>query len=156
MSVEESKALLKAICAEFNGDSNAIDAARVLRLPGFKNCKYEDRPEVEVVHLSDNTSRRTLSEFHLAPQKIADAAPASSTPSAPQVSRSEEETAKLVAKIFAEGQTVSEGGRNSNLTSVAGKFHNLGLSLQDLEYQLSLYNDRFLVPPLCLCIPALS
>jgi hypothetical protein len=148
MSVEESKVLLKAICTEFNGDSNAIDAARVLRLPGFKNRKYEDLPEVEVVHLSDNTSRRALSEFHLAAEKT------TNTPAPPLKSsvsltpRSEEETAKRVADIFAKGQQVLEGGRNANLTSVAGKFHNLGLSLQELEYQLSLYNDQFHVPPL--------
>jgi hypothetical protein len=147
MAVEESKVLLKAICMEFNGDSNAIDAARVLRLPGFKNRKYEDLPEVEVVHLSENTSRRALREFHLAPEKVRDtpAPPKSSVSLAP---RSEEETAKRVGEIFAKGQRVLEGGRNSNLTSVAGKLHNLGLSLQDLEYQLSLYNDQFHVPPL--------
>jgi hypothetical protein len=147
MSVEEAKSLLKAICKEFNGDSNAIDAARVLRLPGFVNHKYEDLPEVEVVHLSDNTSRRALSEFHLAPEKT------TNTPAPPQSSvsltpRSEEETAKRVAEIFAKGQQVLEGGRNANLTSVAGKLHNLGLSLQDLEYQLALYNEKFHVPPL--------
>jgi RepB DNA-primase from phage plasmid/Primase C terminal 1 (PriCT-1) len=147
MTVEEAKALLKAICTEFNGDSNAIDAARVLRLPGFVNRKYEDRPEVEVVHLSDNTSRRALSEFRLAPEKTPNT-PAPLLKSSVPPTRGEEQTAKLIAEIFAKGQQVLEGGRNANLTSVAGKLHNLGLSLQDLEYQLSLYNDQFHVPPL--------
>lgn len=144
MSVEEAKILLKSICAEFNGDKNAIDAARVLRLPGFKNCKYADQPEVEVVHLSENTAAHSASEFALVPKK-ATVTPINARSTA---SRSEEQTAFLIANIFAQGQTIQQGGRNSGLTSVAGALHNVGLSLAELEEQLSLYNDKFVEPPL--------
>ncbi len=143
MSVEEAKILLKSICAEFNGDKNAIDAARVLRLPGFKICKYADQPEVEIVHLSDNISAHTASEFTLVPNK----ATVTSIDSV-STARSEEQNAILIANIFAQGQTIQQGNRNSGLTSVAGALHNIGLSLSELEEQLSLYNDRFVEPPL--------
>jgi hypothetical protein len=144
MSVEEAKILLKSICAEFNGDKNAIDAARVLRLPGFKNCKYADQPEVEIVHLSENISAHTASEFSLVPKK------ATVTPidSASTATRSEKQNAVLIANIFAQGQTIEQGNRNSGLTSVAGALHNIGISLSELEEQLSLYNDEFVDPPL--------
>jgi putative DNA primase/helicase len=144
MSVEEAKTLLKSICVEFNGDKNATDAARVLRLPGFMNCKYADRPEVEVVHLSENTSAYTASEFALVPKK------ATVTPidAVSTTSRTEEQNAILIANIFAQGQTIQMGNRNSGLTSVAGALHNIGLSFSELEEQLSLYNDKFVEPPL--------
>jgi hypothetical protein len=144
LSVEGAKILLKSICAEFNGDKNAIDAARVLRLPGFKNCKYADQPEVEVVHLSENTSAHAASEFALVPKK------ATVTPidAASTVSRSEEQKAILIANIFAKGQTIQAGNRNSGLTRIAGALHNVGLSLSELEEQLSLYNEKFVEPPL--------
>jgi hypothetical protein len=144
MSVEEAKILLKSICAEFNGDKNAIDASRVLRLPGFKNCKYADQPEVEVVHLSENTTAHVASEFALVPKK------ATVTPidTALITSRSEEQKAILIASIFAQGQMIQQGDRNSGLTRVAGALHNVGLSLSELEEQLSLYNDKFVEPPL--------
>lgn len=37
----EAEALLRAMACEFDGDKAATDAARVLRIPGFLNKKYE-------------------------------------------------------------------------------------------------------------------
>jgi hypothetical protein len=144
LSVEEAKSLLKSICAEFNGDKNAIDAARVLRLPGFKNCKYADQPEVEIVHLSENTAAHSGAEFALVPKKAL-VTPINAVSTA---SRSEEQKAILIGNIFAQGQTIQQGNRNSGLTSIAGALHNVGLSLSELEEQLSRYNDKFVEPPL--------
>src|SRR5437016_3188027 len=50
MSVCEQESLLKAMIQEFDSDPAASDATRVLRLPGFKNHKYDSRPEVEIIH----------------------------------------------------------------------------------------------------------
>src|SRR5271167_3483223 len=41
MHLEEAEALLHAMAREFAGDPAATDAARVLRIPGFANKKYE-------------------------------------------------------------------------------------------------------------------
>ncbi len=41
ISLDEAEGLLRAMVREFGGDPAATDAARVLRLPGFANKKYE-------------------------------------------------------------------------------------------------------------------
>jgi RepB DNA-primase from phage plasmid len=41
IDLPEAEALLHALAREFDGDRAATDAARVLRLPGFMNKKYE-------------------------------------------------------------------------------------------------------------------
>jgi DNA primase RepB-like protein len=43
MSVDEAESISRALAAEFGGDPAATDAARVMRLPGFKNCKYSEK-----------------------------------------------------------------------------------------------------------------
>lgn len=50
ISVVEQESLLKSMIREFGADPAASDATRVLRLPGFKNHKYDTQPEVEVIH----------------------------------------------------------------------------------------------------------
>jgi hypothetical protein len=60
MSLGEAEGLLHAMAREFGGDPAATDAARVLRLPGFANKKYETdfyvearRESTETYHLRD-------------------------------------------------------------------------------------------------------
>jgi hypothetical protein len=60
MTLEEAERLLHAMVREFDGDPAAIDATRVLRLPGFANKKYETnfyvearRESTETYHLRD-------------------------------------------------------------------------------------------------------
>jgi hypothetical protein len=60
MSLDEAEGLLHAMAREFGGDPAATDAARVLRLPGFANKKYETdfyvearRESTETYHLRD-------------------------------------------------------------------------------------------------------
>ncbi len=65
ISVEQAERISKALAAEFGGDPAATDAARVMRLPGFRNCKYPEKPEVEVVHLADRTDRLSLDAFKI-------------------------------------------------------------------------------------------
>ena len=50
LSASEQESLLKAMVQEFGADPAATDAVRVLRLPGLKNHKYADTPEVEIIH----------------------------------------------------------------------------------------------------------
>ena len=60
MNLEEGENLLRAMAREFDGDSAATDATRVLRLPGFANKKYNTdfyvqvrRESTETYHLRD-------------------------------------------------------------------------------------------------------
>ena len=60
VSLEQAEALLRAMARTFGGDPAATDATRVLRIPGFKNRKYEtdflvraEKHTDRVYHLSD-------------------------------------------------------------------------------------------------------
>jgi hypothetical protein len=46
---------LKLLAMAFHGDSSCTDCNRVLRIPGFKNCKYDPAQLVTVEYLSDAT-----------------------------------------------------------------------------------------------------
>jgi hypothetical protein len=53
----QAEALLRAIAREFDGDHAATDAARVLRVPGFVNKKYDQDFLVSAEHHSDRVYR---------------------------------------------------------------------------------------------------
>jgi RepB DNA-primase from phage plasmid len=53
VSPEQAEALLRAMARTFGGDPAATDATRVLRIPGFKNRKYETEFLVEAEKHSD-------------------------------------------------------------------------------------------------------
>ena len=55
MHLEEAEALLHAMACEFGGDPAATDAARVLRIPGFANKKYEADFHVQARRESTDT-----------------------------------------------------------------------------------------------------
>jgi RepB DNA-primase from phage plasmid/D5 N terminal like len=126
MPLDEAKALLKAICTEFNADSNAIDGARVLRLPGFKNCKYDAQPEVGVVHLSNSTGRRTPSDFKL-------------------VTPAPEE--RIPVNISPDGPPIEHGTHDSTLHSIAGKLRSMGWEQPEIEQRLMEIGEKRLVGP---------
>jgi P4 family phage/plasmid primase-like protien len=128
--VADAKVFLKAICTEFNADSNAIDGARVLRLPGFKNCKYEDKPEVKVLHLSSNTSRHALSEFKLVAD-VAAPAPEERTP----------------VDITPEGPPIDRGTHDATLHSIAGKLRSMCWEQPEIEERLMEIAGKRLVNP---------
>lgn len=54
-TLDEVESLQRRLAAEFGADPAATDAARVLRLPGFLNHKYEPPHPVEVRALSERT-----------------------------------------------------------------------------------------------------
>lgn len=53
ITLDEAEALLHALAREFDGDRAATDAARVLRLPGFMNKKYDQDYLVDVESETD-------------------------------------------------------------------------------------------------------
>jgi RepB DNA-primase from phage plasmid len=58
VSPEQAEALLRAMARTFGGDPAATDSTRVLRIPGFKNRKYETEFLVEA-------EKHTDSVYHL-------------------------------------------------------------------------------------------
>jgi hypothetical protein len=64
----EAEGLLHALAREFDGDHAATDSARVLRLPGFANKKYEQDFQVTVHSQTDGTYR--LRDFKLRTEAI--------------------------------------------------------------------------------------
>jgi RepB DNA-primase from phage plasmid len=53
IDLAQAEALLRAIAREFDGDHAATDVARVLRVPGFMNKKYDQNFLVSAQHHSD-------------------------------------------------------------------------------------------------------
>ena len=49
LAQDTAKRLLKAIAQELGTDTAVTETARILRIPGFANCKYADRPVVKIV-----------------------------------------------------------------------------------------------------------
>ena len=47
------QSVVKRLAYALGGDMAATDLARVLRLPGYKNLKYADRPVAKIVEIVD-------------------------------------------------------------------------------------------------------
>lgn len=60
---EHQETALKLLALSFGGDPACTDCNRVLRVPGFLNCKYDPAHEVEVEYPCDST--RIPSDFRL-------------------------------------------------------------------------------------------
>ncbi|MEW5980451.1 MAG: DNA-primase RepB domain-containing protein [Acidobacteriota bacterium] len=56
-SLEQAESLQRSMAAEFGADRAVVDAARVLRIPGFYNKKYVELHQVTAQRLSDELSR---------------------------------------------------------------------------------------------------
>ena len=76
VSPEQAEALLRAMARTFGGDPAATDSTRVLRIPGFKNRKYETEFLVEaerhtelVYHLPDFPLSTEPSQSEVRPRR---------------------------------------------------------------------------------------
>lgn len=54
---DRQESTLKQLAIAFGGDSACTDRNRVLRVPGFRNCKYDPAHPVKVEYPSDSTYR---------------------------------------------------------------------------------------------------
>jgi hypothetical protein len=61
---ETAEPLMKAMAAEFQTDKAVAEVARVLRIPGFRNLKYNDAPEVKLLSIDPNANY-DYSAFHV-------------------------------------------------------------------------------------------
>jgi hypothetical protein len=64
-TVAQQEALNSALQQRYGSDPAACDAARVLRLPGTRNLKYEQQPIVEVIRQGCRAERYTLKDFKI-------------------------------------------------------------------------------------------
>jgi RepB DNA-primase from phage plasmid len=62
------EATLKLIAIAFGGDPACTDCNRVLRLPGFANCKYDPAQTVTIEYLSDATWNPEDFRLHVLPE----------------------------------------------------------------------------------------
>jgi hypothetical protein len=66
IALTEQETLLRALIVEFGGDSAACDMTRVLRLPGFINHKYPNKPVVRIVENNFNGGSYAREAFGVA------------------------------------------------------------------------------------------
>lgn len=68
---ETAGPLLKALALQFNTDPAVAEIARVMRVPGFKNRKYAEVPEVKIVGSIDGDVYHPVDfQLHLKPQEF--------------------------------------------------------------------------------------
>jgi len=63
VDLDQAESLLRALANQFGGDTAATDATRVLRLPGFVNCKYTNEPEFVVQGRHESNRVYSLRDF---------------------------------------------------------------------------------------------
>lgn len=80
---EQQEALLSALIHRFGGDPAASDCSRVLRLPGFVNCKYQDGPLVTLI--SSSPSQYKLEDFCVSTADVAPKAPIDLSPNGAKI-----------------------------------------------------------------------
>lgn len=112
--------LLDGLISEFDGDPAASDSSRVLRLPGFKNHKYPEKPVVTVIKSTFDGGEYTAADFRVkvAPFKLAEKTPT----------------------------IINEGQRHTKLVSLAGKLRREGFDAQEILSSLQTANKRCTVP----------
>lgn len=113
LTQETAEPLMRALADEFNTDKAVAEVARVLRIPGFRNLKYESKPEVKVVGVINPVTCDT-SAFHF--------------PVKPGASGEKSVTEKR--------PLIAHGMIHPFLVSRAGKLRAAGLEPEDIEAQL--------------------
>src|SRR6266550_462542 len=64
LTQETAEPLMRALAEEFETDKAVAEVARVLRIPGFRNLKYEDAPEVKAISINPEANY-DKSAFHV-------------------------------------------------------------------------------------------
>lgn len=137
--LDEAKPILKAMVREYNSDPAVAELARVLRIPGFKNVKYDTNPIVKIASESDTKYSR--SDFKL--NVTDDKKPNQERPAA---GNWEEE---LNQQMTGPDIIKTHPGRNKTLTSILGRFRQVyGLGPEQLHGVGSQINEARCKPPL--------
>lgn len=122
--------LIKQWVAYVKGDPGAADLARILRVPGTFNYKYEPARLVEVKHPQPGGEIVTYSFARLA--KLASGAV--------KLAKLDEATEV--------GEAIPEGKRNATLTSLVGSMHRRGMAVDEIYPSIWRTNVNRCKPPL--------
>lgn len=115
------------------GDGGAKDLARVLRLPGTLNAKYDPPRPVQIIEDNRTNAMYTLAEMREWVSVIAPKPPAAPSSSMPEATkRAPEGIAGILAKLAAQG----EGNRNSVLYWGAQRMRERSIPQADAEAML--------------------
>ena len=125
ISPANQEQILRALVQEFNGDPAAAEMVRVLRLPGFINCKYETKPVVEIIESNFDGKDYVESDFHLNP-------PTTTAPKPP----------------FQSPERIPDGERNDTLHKLASSLRAKGLSDGAVRAAVAAENDAKCDDPL--------
>jgi DNA primase RepB-like protein len=128
MPKDEAKIILQALASEFKTDPAVAEVARVLRVPGFKNLKYPEQPQVKVISTSDKTFNRSDFKLGKVEQKPVEQTAEKVTPDYIQriVAKDGDIDAVLaVVPEIVEGGQNGGDGRNTTLIRVLGTLRNL-------------------------------
>jgi RepB DNA-primase from phage plasmid len=101
MSVEQCEAINRALQPRYNGDAKSVDAARVFRLPGTINLKYNPAPLVEIIRekgIAEFADRYTPSDFKI-PYTVKPTIDHTADPDAQQIRASCYEKACTIAGV---------------------------------------------------------
>jgi hypothetical protein len=124
--IAKHEALIKTLQQRFNSDPQSTDTARFLRVPGFKNHNYEEKP------VSRSLSVGSLTKHRLTDFKI-DVIP----------------TKAVSEKSFTwMDEAIEKGSRNGTLAAIGGATRNLGFNAEDIYALLSSKNEKQCSPPL--------
>lgn len=124
--IEKIEAINKKLADYFGGDMAAVEAARILRLPGTYNYKYNPPRPVTLESVTNHLY--STSDFDFLPPAVSDAM---TTTSQPQIA--------VVTDILA---GVREGERHTKAVSLASKYSHLGLSHEETQAILFLWNQQ--------------
>lgn len=116
---------LLRLATYFHGDLNAIDASRILRVPGSKNHKYTP-PKLVVLKQLNKNLEYSIEDFDFLPQ--------AEKPKAAQGKTKEE--------ILSSLHGVGQGDRNATCTMLAGRYLAKGLTKQETIEILLSWNLR--------------
>lgn len=126
---KDAKALLRRLALALGGDMAAAEVARILRLPGTLNRKY-DPPRPVTIELLDASRRYIVADFDevLPDENVA--------------------ATRTTATAAIDGSTIPAGGRNAHLTSLAGSMRRRGMTPAAIEAALVSENASRCKPPL--------
>jgi hypothetical protein len=122
---ETAEALNKRLAHAAGADPSGADLTQLLRVPETVNHKYSEQPVVKVLGLEDSRA--------YTPAKLGEILPDIET---------EKRTAPEV------GARIASGGRNKELTSIAGTMRRRGLEEEEMAAALLKVNARRCDPPL--------
>src|ERR1700674_3740662 len=113
-TLQQQESALKLLAITFGGDPACTDCNRVLRLPGFANCKYDPAQTVTIEFLSDATWNPEDFRLHVLPEAAVLPRPTAHHIRPDMQTASEHDWAWVVDELPAAGSCVNCPKRTGN------------------------------------------